>query len=476
MKKEWAILGLIVTGSLGCSHFKKSAGDSAPTSLKSLAASSGTISQVHLPIQKYTLDNGLRVLVYENHQLPIFTYYTFFDVGGRHEEAGTTGATHFLEHMMFKGTERYGPGKFYNTVESSGGRLNAYTSFDETVYHESLPSSMLPKIVDMEADRMQHLLLDPKAFESERQVVLEERKKSYENRDEGMLSLKMMQTVFRGTPYGGSVIGEIEDLMALTRPNLNDFFKKFYTPDNAIVVVAGGVKADEVIALIKEKYGHLKPSSAAIKSYKAKKNAPKNYRHRVRFNGRHIKLTGKAPTPIFVMAYPGTAVGAPESYVTDVLSDMLGTGSSSYLAQRYVHSARPRLASISAGNYNLTYNGVFYLWGKLLPGTNLEGTLRRIRRDLGQACRKNLDQRALQKTKNQYLVGYFAGIQTNVGVANLVGKSERYFNDYAHYKKELSIYAAMELEEVQAACEKLFSTPPIILSVWNKHPRQKGAR
>ena len=84
-------------------------------------------------------------------------------------------------------------------------------------------------------------------------------------------------------------------------------------------------------------------------------------------NGRHMKLSGKAPTPIFVMGYPGTAVGAPQSYVMDVLSDMLGTGSSSFLAQRYVHSARPRLASISAGNYNLTYNGVFYLWGKLLP-------------------------------------------------------------------------------------------------------------
>ncbi len=471
INKKYIILGLVALTHLACSHLRRGiGGGSQQLSLD------GGVAQINLPVQKYTLDNGLRVLVYENRQLPIFTYYTFFDVGGRHEEKGTTGATHFLEHMMFKGTERYGPGQFDNAVEGSGGHLNAYTSFDETVYYEALPSSMLAQIVDMEADRMQHLLLDPAAFESERQVVLEERKMRYENRDQGRLFLKMMQSVFTRTPYGGSVIGEIEDLMALSPQILNDFFKKFYTPDNAIIVVAGDVKSKEVIRLVRQKYGHLKSSSTVIKSYKAKKNAPENYRHRARFNGRHIKLSGKAPTPIFVMAYPGMAVGTPQSYVMDVLSSMLGDGNSSYLAQRFVRGARPRLASVYAANYTLTYNGVFYVGGKLLPGVNLESILRRIRQDLRQACGKNLNQRALQKTKNQYLVGYFGSIQTNSGVAHLVGKSERHFDDFSYYKKELAIYNTMELEQVQSTCRDLFSRPPITLSIWNKHPGPKKRR
>ena len=216
--------------------------------------------ELNLPVKKFTLDNGLRLLVVENNKLPIVSYYTFFDVGGRFEsrEAGTTGATHFLEHMMFKGAKKYKAGEFEKIVEGNGGRGNAYTTFDSTVYYESFPSKVLEKIIDLEADRMGNLTIESKSFESERLVVKEERKMRYENSPMGKLYLSMMQAVFKGTPYGGSVIGDVKDLDSLTQEQIQEFFKTFYAPNNAIVVVVGDVNANKVHHLVKRKYGNLK--------------------------------------------------------------------------------------------------------------------------------------------------------------------------------------------------------------------------
>jgi zinc protease len=136
---------------------------------------------VHLNVKKVVLDNGLTVLIAPNSKLPIVSYYTLFDVGGRYETHGTTGATHFLEHLMFKGAKKYGPGQFDNLIERNGGMTNAYTTNDATVYYQNIPSSFLETMIDLEVDRVQNLLLEPIGFESERQVIFEERKMRYEN-------------------------------------------------------------------------------------------------------------------------------------------------------------------------------------------------------------------------------------------------------------------------------------------------------
>ncbi|MEK6626114.1 MAG: pitrilysin family protein, partial [Bdellovibrionota bacterium] len=212
-----------------------------------------------LAVHKKILKNGLVVLVHENHLLPIMSYHTFYDVGGRYESRsdGTTGATHFLEHMMFKGAKKYGPGLFDSQLEALGGSSNAYTTFDSTVYHQELPSSGLELIMDMEADRMGYLLLEEQAFEKERAVIFEERKMRYENSPHGKLLLAMMQEVFKGTPYGGSVIGDEVDLKNLSRPQLQDFFKKYYAPNNAIIVIVGDVDHEKIFALVEQKFGGL---------------------------------------------------------------------------------------------------------------------------------------------------------------------------------------------------------------------------
>jgi zinc protease len=456
-------------------------GSKSKDSQESMASSSSEKNsgdEMNLEVKKFTLKNGLRLLVHENHKLPIFSYYTFFDVGGRHEGPGTTGATHFLEHMMFKGAKKYGPGKFDTTIEGNGGKTNAYTNFDNTVYYESLPIksgelNMVERLIDMEADRMNSLALVPAAFEKERGVIMEERKMRYENSPRGQLYLEFMQAIFENTPYGGSVIGDVADLKSLSRDQVMDYFKKFYTPDNAIIVIAGDVDADEVYKQVKEKFGPLSPSSKEMKKYRMAKDSEALYKHQGQYK-RHIKLNGTAKTPMFMLGFPGDALGSREGFVRDILASILGQGQSSYLNQKYVMGKRPLLSSISAANYTLKYNGVFWISGELLRGVNLKKIEKMLLKDISRLCDTAIDERSLQKTKNQYLVGYISEVEKNAGIAHFLGMRENVFGDYSFYKKELEIYNSITTNEVKKSCKSLFNlNKHIMVSIWDRHAKGK---
>lgn len=464
--KATALLLTLSILSTGCSHNR-------PSKSTSQSVEGG----INLEVKKYTLDNGLRLLVYENSKLPIFSYYTFFDVGGRHEGKGTTGATHFLEHMMFKGAKKYGPRQFDTMIEGNGGSTNAYTNFDNTVYYESLPTKsgdldMVEKIIDMEADRMQHLALVPEAFEKERQVVLEERKMRYENSPRGQLYLTLMQNIFEKTPYGGSVIGDVSDLKALNRDQVLDYFHKFYTPDNAIIVIAGDVDADEVYSHVKDKFGSIKPSSSEIREYRKSRDDLKLYEHRGRY-GRHIKIHSVSKTPMFMLAFPGNAIGTKEGFVRDILASIIGQGESSYLNEKFVTGKSPLLSNVGSHNYTLKYNGVFWISGEVLGGKSLKRVENKLLAETKKICERAINERTLQKTKNQYLIGYVSEIETNQGVSHFLGLRENFFGDYEFYKKEMEIYNSITVDEVKNSCRKLFSgNNYLMVSSWNKHPKK----
>ncbi len=463
MRWNSALILLLVLGLSSCGSFKKkkSVEVKESDSLGGLA--------LNLDVKKYSLDNGLRLLVVENHTLPIMSYYTFYDVGGRHESKGTTGATHFLEHMMFKGAKKYGPGQFDSIIEGNGGSTNAYTTFDSTVYYQSVPSHMLEKILDLEADRLNDVLLEPKSFEQERGVIFNERKMRYENSPFGKLYYGMMQSFFKGTPYGGSVIGSVEDLTNLKRDEVKDFFHKFYTPDNAIIVIVGDVDADDVYDMVKEKFGKVKPSSQEIKEYKVTKEAKDLYINKPEWQS-HIKINGNSPSPLFAMAWQGDPLGTRKGFVMDILSSVLGGGESSHLYQKYVRSRKPVLNNISVGNYQLKHNGVFYMMGQLQKGVGINQFKNMLTRDTRKFCQDAVSERAVQKTKNQYLVGYYQSIKTNSGVAQFLGLRENVFNDYNYYQKELEIYNSITAEEVRQVCSEVFkNNKNIFVTVWDKH-------
>lgn len=427
---------------------------------------------IHFAVQEKTLDNGLKVLVVENHKLPLVSYYSYFDVGGKFETKGMTGASHFLEHMMFKGAKKYPEKEFDKIVEGNGGRNNAYTTSDMTVYYESVPSEHINKIIDLEADRMQNLALNPKSFESEKQVVLEERKMRYENSDSGKIYLEMMQNVFEGTPYGTSVIGSIEDIKEVSRDQVFEYFKNYYAPNNAFVVIVGDVEGKAVLEEMEKAFGAI-PSSKGLE--KGKKKALKEkggFEFKGKYGGRNIDLHGTTKDPMFMLAFKGIEIGPRIAYTLDILSSMLGDGESSYLSQQYVLGAKPKLANVYAANYTMKNSGVFFVGGQLMKGVSLNSLQSSLYSKIQKGCSQTLNQRQLQKVKNQYLVSYLSGLDTNQGIAKFIGDREAFYGDYSSYKKELAIYDSITLEEVKSACERyLTKENSIFLSIWNKHKK-----
>lgn len=427
-----------------------------------------------LNVKKIVLENGLTVLIAPNPKLPIAAYYTLFDVGGRYEVKGTTGATHFLEHMMFKGAKKYGPGQFDSLIERNGGSTNAYTTNDATVYYQSIPSSFVEQMIDLEADRIQHLLLEPISFESERQVIFEERKMRYENSPDGYLYLMMMKKVFEGTPYGQSVIGDVEDLSFLSRDQVMDFFKTYYAPENAILAIAGDVDPDKIIPIIKEKYGVI-PRSSILGGLKLERDDPKNFISKAKF-GTEYHFYATNPIPKFTMAYVGEKVGTRRAFVLDVLAYMLGNGGSSYLSQKYVRNQSPLLADISLASYNLRHGGVFYLSGELMDNVTIENAKNRILKEVRNFCKEGLDSRTLQKTKNQILSTAYQQMKSNAGLASTIMMNEKIYGDYGYGTKEMEIYNSVTADEVRRECNDiLVNSSPIFISTWDKYPKMLSA-
>ena len=425
---------------------------------------------IDIKAYKYTLENGLRVIIHENHKLPIFSYYTFFDVGGRFEPDHLVGGTHFLEHMMFKGAKKYGPGSIENIVEGNGGFNNAYTSRDLTVYDNHMPSGTLEQIIDLEVDRMQNLLLEPVSFETERNVVLDERLRNYDSNPRNLLFLRMMEAIFEKTPYGRSVIGTSEEIKNIKREDMLKYFHANYAPNNAVIVISGDVNVSEVMKQITQMYGPL-PASADLSKYKENINQDKLYRHQGRYK-RDIEINGINPYPMYILAYKGEKVGTRKGFVLDILASILGSGESSFLNLEFVNSKKPVLNNVYAGHYALFKNGVFIIGGEMLPQQKLKPHKTKLISSLKKICNDQqfAMERAVKKIKNQYLVQMINQLKTNEGVAHFLGQEEIAYGDFEYYKKEFEIYNSITAAEVVRVCNELFSSDEhIFISIWTKH-------
>jgi zinc protease len=417
-----------------------------------------------LDVEKRILPNGLTVILANRGILPIYSLHLFYKVGSRYESPGITGASHFLEHLMFKGAKKYGPSQFDQLVEGQGGQNNAYTSKDLTVYYENMPLETLNSILDLEADRMANLLLELDAFEQERKVILEERKLRYENSPNGQLFMNLEKTLFSGTNYSASTIGDIKDIKSVTRDQIRDYFKLFYQPSNAILVLSGAFNTAEeklkAFEEIEKTMGTVTVDEKNLKrleNWKNEKNDPKNYQLKSPKQNK-IFLKGNNNIPLFVVAYPADKAGTKNSQVLDLLSSVLGQGNSAHLVQKWVQNEKPLLSSVTAGNYNLQYAGVFMVSGELLNGIKPNKIIKEYEKSKKTFCAESINERSLQKAKNQYLFGYYELFDTNSGLAHLLGLNEAYFSDYKYFLSELEQLKTIGVEEVKLACDKIFSS------------------
>ncbi len=386
-------------------------------------------------VHRFVLPNGLRLFVQESKLAPIFSYQTWYDVGSRDEEPGLSGIAHLFEHMMFKETKNMRQGVFDKTMESNGARdLNAFTSTDYTAYVQSLPIEALDLVAKLESERMCHLLLTKKQFESEREVVHNERRQRNENNPEGQMFEELQKLAFKVHPYGRPVIGFEEDLNRMTTADCEKFYGEFYTPNNAVISVVGDVKPEKVLAIITKHYGKVAPSKITRPEIQVE---PEQREEKV------LNMSLNVQVEKAYMAYKIPIADHPDQTPISVLAAILSTGRSSRLYRALVDKGVT--IDIGAGANPGKDAGLFYVTFSAQAGKKASDAIKAIDDEFATIMNKPISEEELRRAKNKLQTEFFMGLGTNSARANFVAQNEIVLGDY---KK--AVRALEELEEVTA--------------------------
>ncbi len=287
------------------------------------------------PVYEYELDNGLKILIKEDHRAPVVVSQVWYKVGSSYEHLGITGVSHVLEHMMFKGTQKYPPGEFSRIVAANGGRENAFTSRDYTGYYQQLEKSRLKVSFELEADRMRNIVLKGEEFNKEVNVVMEERRLRVEDDPQSVTVEQFNAAAFVNSPYQNPVIGWMDDLQNLKLDDLQEWYETWYAPNNATLVVVGDVNPDAVHQLAKKYFGPLKPSD--IRELKPRREIAQR-------GIRRITVKAPAELPLLIMGYQAPRTGnAPEEwepYALEVLASILDGGESARFSTRLIRGSQ----------------------------------------------------------------------------------------------------------------------------------------
>ncbi len=367
-----------------------------------------------------TLANGMKILVQEDHNIPNVAMYFFYKIGSRNERPGTTGISHFFEHMMFNGAKKYGPNQFDIQMEKNGGNNNAYTSEDVTVYTDWFPSAALPLMFDMEADRMRDLSFDPKIIESERGVVYSERRTSVDNSNFGLLSEQLQAAAFIAHPYHSPVVGWPSDIESWTMEDLKNHFRMGYAPNNCVMVVVGDVSADNVFSLAKQ---DLEPIPRHDPPPPVRTVEPEQ------LGERRVVIKKEAQLPIEMVAYHVGNAKSPDDTALTLLETLLARGQSSRLYSRLVDKEQLAL-SVNASYGETLDPGLMRFTLQPRSGIDPERAEKALFEELRRMGETPVPDKELRKAKNQLLAEHYREMKTIAGRANLLGTYEVFHGDY----------------------------------------------
>jgi len=352
-------------------------------------------------VYEYQLDNGLKILVKEDNRAPVVVSQIWYKVGGSYEHDGITGVSHALEHMMFKGTEKYAPGQFSRIISENGGRDNAFTGTDYTAYFQTLEKSRLKISFEMEADRMRNLTLPEDEFLKEIEVVKEERRWRTEDKPQSYTYEALMSTAFQTSPYRLPIVGWMQDLDNMTIEDLSDWYKKWYAPNNATIVVVGDVVADEVHELAKKYFGPL-PKGEPI--------SMKVLGEVEQVGTKRVKVKRPAELPYLMMAYK-TPVIEPgseddknwnwEPYALEVLAGIIDGGSSARLASRMIRGSQ--IAASADAGYRMAsrLDNLFMFSGTPVKDKTVHDLEAAFRKEILDIQTKPVTKEELQRVKAQ---------------------------------------------------------------------------
>jgi zinc protease len=369
-------------------------------------------------VSEFKLPNGLQVVVVPDHRAPVVTHYVWYRVGSADEPPGVSGIAHFLEHLMFKSTDKIASGEFSKIVSRLGGQDNAFTTHDLTGYFERISKDRLPKVMAMEADRMINLKLTEKEVATERDVIMEERRSRTENNPSSILSEQMQAALYQNHPYRIPIIGWMHEIKKLSREDALAFYKRFYAPNNAIVVVAGDVTADEVRTMAEAAYGAIEPNPG-IKPRMRPEEPPHRAARRVEVKDQRA---GNASVRRYYLAPSYRTAAAGESEALHILMKIAGQGTTSRLYQKLV--VEEKIASSAGGWYsgsNLD-SGSIGLYAVAAQGTGLDKVEAGFDRVLHELRERPVTDDELQRAKKAFIADFIYESDSQSALARRYGE------------------------------------------------------
>jgi len=401
-----------------------------------------------LEYQITTLPNGLRVILSEDHSTPIVHVAVWYHVGSKNERSGRTGFAHLFEHMMFKGSKNVEPDAHTSIVSSVGGRSNAYTTEDTTVFWQTLPAHYMPLAVWLEADRMATLRVDDAAFRREREVVKEERRMRIENQPYGRLSEIIYDHAFTTHPYKHPTIGSMADLEAASIADVRDFHSTYYVPENATVVIVGDFDGAQALQLATQYFGRVP---------KADRRVPRDLPKEPPM-GRERRATVEEswPLPAVVVAYHITYDGHPDSYPLHITSKILSDGQSARISRELIYNRRLCLSAFGSGNIT-EHPNLFFAVCIVQPGQTPEAAEKALVAEFEKLKTEGVSAHELQRAQNQFARDYILSRETNEDKAMHLAHAAVIHSDITTADGEFDIFMQTTVADVQRVARTYFN-------------------
>src|SRR5689334_15224891 len=400
-----------------------------------------------LQYQRLVLPNGMVVILHQDKSTPIVHVELWYHVGSKNEKPGRTGFAHFFEHLMFKGSRNVEPEQHTSIIASIGGQANAYTNEDTTVFWQTFPAQYLPLVLWMEADRMASLRIDEKTFVTEREVVKEERRMRIENPPYGTLNELIMSNAFDVHPYKHPVIGSMNDLNAATIDDVRDFYKTFYVPENATLMVVGDFDVDTVTNLVNQYFARVPKAAKPVP-----RDIPQEPQHT---KERRVTLSEPWPLPAVVVTYQVPYNGHPDSYPMFVMSKTMSDGQTSRIYRKLVYEFGLALTAFGSSSF-LEQPGIFSAVALLNPGKSPAEVEKTLIAEFDKLKTQGITERELQRAKNQFSRDYIVSRLSIKEKASQLGHAEVIQKDMATADGEYDTFMNVTLADVKRVAQKYF--------------------
>ena len=402
-----------------------------------------------IKFEEYDLPNGLHVILHQDNSAPVVTTSVMYHVGAKDEAAGRTGFAHFFEHLLFEGTKNIKRGEWFKIVSSNGGSNNANTSPDRTYYYETFPSNNEQLGLWMEAERLRHPVINQIGVDTQREVVKEEKRLRMDNQPYGGLFNAILTTLFKKHPYKGTVIGSMEDLNSAKLEEFNAFFKKYYIPNNATLVVAGDIKPEQTKKWINEYFGSIPKGTPITRNFP--KETPITQEFEETIYDANIQI------PAYIFAYRTPAVKERDAYILEMLGSYLSRGKSSVLYKKLVDNEKKALA-VEAFSLGLVDHSIFAFFAIPMGNTSKDVLKKDIDAEIKKLQTDLISEEDYQKLQNQVENDFVNANSSVEGIANTLADSYLLKGNTNLINEEINIYRSIMREDLRNAARKYLNS------------------